>query len=79
MTGLLVCAVAVPGDGSCPTVGVEWLLAAQHGERESVRAVGHGDQGDKWWLAAGHQLAPVGDEIGVVQADAATQIHDGPA
>jgi hypothetical protein len=77
MTGLLVCAVC--GDGSCPAVGVEGLLAAQHGEREPVRAVGHSDQGDKWWLAAGDQPASVGDEIGVVQADAATQVDDGPA
>ena len=45
MTGLLVRGVAVPGDGSRPAVGVEWPLAAQHGEREPVRAVAHGDQG----------------------------------
>jgi len=79
MAGLLVCVVTVPGDGPCPAVGVEWPLAAQHGEREPVRAVGHGDQGDKRWLAAGQQLAPIGDEIGVVQADAAAQFDDGPA
>ena len=77
MAGLLVCAVS--GDGLCPAVGVEWPLATQHGEREPVRAVGHGDQGDKRWLAAGQQLAPIGDEIGVVQADAAAQFDDGSA
>ena len=71
MTGLLVCAVAVSGDGSCPAVGVKWSLAAQHGEREPVRAVADGYQGDKRRFAAGQQLAPVGDEIGVVQTDAA--------
>ena len=79
MTGLLVRGVAVPGDGSRPAVGVEWPLAAQHGEREPVRAVAYGDQGDQRRLAAGQQLAPVGDEIGVVQADAAAQVDYGPA
>jgi hypothetical protein len=66
MTGLLVCAVAVVGDGSRPAVGVEWPLAAQHGEPEPVCAVADGDQGDQRRLAAGQQPAPVDDEIGVV-------------
>ena len=79
MTGLLVCGVAVAGDGSRPAVGVEWALAAQHGEREPVHAVADGDHGDQRRLAAGQQLAPVGDEIGVVQADAAAQFDDGSA
>ena len=79
MAGLLVCAVAVAGDGSRPAAGVEWPLAAQHGEREPVRAVADGDQGDQRRFAAGHQLAPVGEEIGVVQADAAAQLDDGSA
>ena len=79
MAGLLVCAVAVAGDGLCPAAGVEWPLAAQHGEREPVRAVADGDQGDLRRLAAGQQPAPVGDEIGVVQADAAALFVDGSA
>ena len=66
MTGLLVCAVAASGDGSCPAVGVKWSLAAQHGEREPMRTVADGDQGNKWRLAAGQHLASVSDEIGVV-------------
>jgi len=77
--GLLVCGVAVAGDGSRPAVGVEWPLAAQHGEREPVHAVADGDHGDQRRLAAGQQPAPVGDEIGVGQADAAAQFDDGSA
>ena len=69
MTGLLVRGVAVPGHGSRPAVGVEWSLAAQHGEREPVRAMGDGNQGHQRRLAASQQLAPVGNEIGVVKAD----------
>src|SRR6185503_15506297 len=79
MTGLLVHAVAVPGDGALPAVGVEGPLAAQHREREPVRAVPDRDQGHQGRLAAGYQLAPVGDEVGVVQAHAASQINDGSA
>jgi hypothetical protein len=55
MTGLLVCAVC--GDGARPAVGVGWSLAAQHGEREPVRAVADSDQGDKRRFLAGQQLA----------------------
>ena len=66
MTGLLVCAVAVAGDGARPAVGVVGPLAAQHREREPVCAVADGDQGDQRRLAAGQQPAPVDDEIGVV-------------
>ena len=79
MTGLLVHGVTVPGDGALPAVGVEGPLAAQHGEREPVRAVPDRDQSHQGRLAAGQQLAPVGDEVGVVQADATSQINDGPA
>jgi len=79
MAGLLVCVVAVVGDGSRPAVGVEWPLAAQHGEREPVRAVADGDHGDQRRFAAGQQPAPIGDEVGVVQADAAAQLDDGSA
>ena len=77
MTGLLVHAVAVPGDGALPAVGVEGPLAAQHGEREPMRAVPDRNQGHQRRLAAGDQLAPVGDEVGVVQTHAASQIDDG--
>ena len=79
MTGLLVCGVAVAGDGSRPAVGVEWPLAAQHDEREPVHTVADGDHSDQRRLAAGQQLAPVGDEIGVVQADPAAQFDNGSA
>jgi hypothetical protein len=74
MTGLLVHGATVPGDGALPVIGVEWPLAAQHGEREPVRAVPDRDQSHQGRLAAGHQLAPVGDEVGVVQADTTAQI-----
>jgi hypothetical protein len=79
MTGLLVYGLAASGDSSRPAVGVEWSLAAQHGERESVGAVADRDQGDKWRLAACQQLAPVVNEIGVVQPDPAAQFDDGSA
>jgi hypothetical protein len=72
MTGLLVYGMAVSGDDARPALGVEWSLAAQHGEREPVRAVADGDQGDQRRRAAGQQLAPVGNEIGVMQG------HRGP-
>ena len=71
MTGLLVHGVTVTGDRPRPAVGVEWPLAAQHGEGEPVRAVSDGDQRDQRRLAAGNQLAPIADEVGVVQTDAA--------
>ena len=79
MTGLLACGVAVAGDGARPAIGGEWPLAAQHGEREPVRAVADGDHGDQRRFAALQQLAPVGNEIGVVQADTTAQFDDGPA
>ena len=71
MTGLLVCGVAVTGDGACPALSVKWSLIAQHGKREPVHTVADGDQGDQRRFAAGQQVVPVGDEIGVVQADTA--------
>ena len=79
MTGLLVCGLSVAGDGSRPAVGVEGPLAAQHGEREPVHAVADGDHGDQRRFAAGQQLVAVGDEIGVVQADATAEVDDGSA
>ena len=79
MTGLLVCGVTMPGDGALPAVGVERPLTAQHGEREPMRAVPDRDQSHQRRLAASQQLAPIGDEVGVVQSDATAQIDYCPA
>ena len=67
MTGLLVHWLAVPGHGAIPAVGVEGALAAQHGEREPMRAVPGRNQGHQRWLAAGDELVAVADEVRVVQ------------
>ena len=77
MTGLLVCGVTMPGDGALPAVGVERPLTAQHGEREPMRAVPDRDQSHQRRLAASQQLAPIGNEVGVVQADTTAQIDYG--